>query len=171
MKRIIAFASIALMAAVLGVNVYNSVVDARSWGADIPESIRTARAYFAVVNPGTFFRVASPVNQILALAALVACWRSGGRARLCFGLALVFAVVVDGLTFSFFYPRNAILFGAAAGGGGGGETNVDALATAWSQWRSMNWVRSFIIACGLVCSMKGLDFVYRESKPAPPSHP
>ena len=82
MKRVAAFVSIAFMTTLLGVNVYNSVVDARSWGASIPESILTARIYFKVVNPGTFFRVASPLNQLFALAALVVCWKSGKSVRL-----------------------------------------------------------------------------------------
>ena len=60
MKRVAAFLSIACMAAVLGVNVYTSVVDARSWGTSIPESVLTARRYFAVVNPGTCLLYTSP---------------------------------------------------------------------------------------------------------------
>jgi len=28
----------------------------------------------------------------------------------------------------------------------------------------MNWVRSFILACGLVCSMKGLDAYYSRAQ-------
>ena len=99
------------MAALVGANVYNSVVDARSWGAGIPDSIFTARTYFKVVNPGAFYRVVSPLNQLIALAALVAGWKSGKNVRLYFGLALLFAVLTDSLTFAFFYPHNAILFG------------------------------------------------------------
>src|SRR4051812_1728285 len=110
MKKAFAFTSIALMAAILGANVYTSVVDAKAWGANIPDSILTARSYFSAVNPGAFFRVASPINQLFALATLIACWKSGKRARLCFGLALLIAVLADALTFAFFYPRNAILF-------------------------------------------------------------
>src|SRR3982750_179280 len=107
MKKTFAFTSIALMAVMLGANVYTSVVDAKSWGANIPDSILTARSYFKAVNPGRFFRVASPPNQLFALATLIACWKSGKRARLYFGVAFLLAVLVDALTFAFFYPRNA----------------------------------------------------------------
>ena len=110
MRKICVFASLALMAAMLSVNVYNSIVDARSWSANIPDSILTARNYFKTVNPGTFFRTASPFNQLLALAALVACWKSGRKVRLYFGLAFLLAVLTDALTFAYFYPRNEILF-------------------------------------------------------------
>jgi hypothetical protein len=153
MRKICVFASVALMAAVLGANVYTSIVDARSWSANIPDSILTARNYFQTVNPGTFFRTASPINQILALAALVAGWKSGKKVRLYFGLALLLAVLGDVLTFAYFYPRNDILFRAA-------QANADVFTKICSEWSTMNWVRSTILAFGLVCSMKGLDAYY-----------
>jgi hypothetical protein len=153
MKRVAAFVSIAFMAAVLGVNVYNSVVDARSWGTSIPGSILTARSYFTLVNPGTFFRVTSPLNQLFALVALIVCWKSGKRARLWFGLALLFAVLGEAVTFAYFFPRNEILFHGA-------QVSADVLTKAWSEWSRMNWIRNLIVALGLVCSMKGLDCLY-----------
>src|SRR4051794_2503416 len=159
MEKVFAFIAIVFMSVVLGVNVYTSVVDAKSWGASIPDSILTARSYFKAVNPGTFFRVASPINQFFALAALIACWKSGKRARLYFGLALLLAVLVDALTVAFFYPRNAILFF-------GSEGNVEVLTKAWSEWSIMNWVRSLMLAFGLLCSIKGLDSLYGTGKSA-----
>jgi uncharacterized membrane protein len=146
------------MAAMLSVNVYNSIVDARSWSANIPDSILTARNYFKTVNPGTFFRTASPFNQILALAAVVACWKSGRKVRLYFGLAFLLAVLTDALTFAYFYPRNEILFRAA-------QSNADVFTKICSEWSTMNWVRSIILAFGLVCSMKGLDAYYVKAQP------
>ena len=157
MKRSLAFLSLAVMAGVLAVNVYNSIVDTRSWGANIPDSIVTARNYFRVVNPGTFFRVVSPVNQLLALATLIACWKSGKSARLWFGLAFLFAVLAEGLTFGYFFPRNAILFT-------GGEMNAELLTKLYSEWSAMNWVRNALLAVGLVLSMKGVDSLYRSPK-------
>jgi hypothetical protein len=158
MRKICVFASLALMAAVLSVNVYTSIVDARSWSANIPDSILTTRSYFKAVNPGTFFRKASPLNQLLALAALVACWKSGRKVRLYFGLAFLLAVLTDALTFAYFYPRNDILFFSA-------QSNADVLTKICSEWRAMNWVRSAILAFGLVCSMKGLDAYYLKAQP------
>jgi hypothetical protein len=160
MKKVLAFVSLTLMTIVLGVNVYNSIVDARNWGADIPDSIHTARNYFNVANPGVFFRVASPLNQLFALGTLVVCWKSGKNARLYFGIALLIAVLTDVLTFAFFYPRNEILFLGAEG-------NVDVLMKAWSEWSRMNWVRSLLLVFGLVCSMKGLDSLYKSMQAGP----
>jgi hypothetical protein len=157
MRKICVFASLALMAGVLGVNVYTSIVDARSWRANIPDSILTAREYFKSVNPGTFFRTASPLNQLFALAALVACWRAGRKARLYFGLALLLAALTDALTFAYFYPRNEILFRAA-------QLNADVFTKICSEWSAMNWVRSSILAVGLVCTMKGIDAYYLKAR-------
>ena len=145
------------MAIVLGVNVYNSIVDARNWGANIPDSIHAARNYFNVATPGVFFRVASPLNQLFALATLVVCWKSGKNVRLYFGFAFLIAVLTDVLTFAFFYPRNEILFLGA-------EVKVDVLLKAWSEWSNMNWVRSLLLVFGLVCSMKGLDSLYKTAQ-------
>lgn len=159
MKKMCVFASLALMAAVLGVNVYNSIVDVRSWGASIPDSILIARSYFKAVNPGTFFRTASPLNQLLALATLVACWKSGRKVRLYFGLALLLAVLTEALTYAYFFPRNEILFRAAA-------SNAEAFTRICSEWSIMNWVRNIMLAFGLVCSMKGLDAYYVRAQPS-----
>lgn len=161
MKRVAAFISIVFMTSVLSVNVYNSVVDTKNWGANIPDSILTARNYFTVANPGTFFRVASPLNQLFALAALVVCWKSGKRVRLYFGLAFLIAVLVEAMTFAFFFPRNEILFIGA-------ESNVDVLTKAWSEWSRMNWVRNLLLAFGLVCSIKGLDSLSTRAQAGAP---
>jgi hypothetical protein len=68
-------------AGMLFVNVYTSIVDAPNWGRDIPASIEATRNYFVVANPGTFFRLAAPINQVVTLIALVACWTFDTRVR------------------------------------------------------------------------------------------
>src|SRR4051794_34759945 len=100
MRSIVLAISICLASGVLLVNVYTSVVDARSWGADIPNSISAAREYFKSANPGDFFRVASPLNQVFALAALVLFWKTSSTVRLYLGVALVAYVLADLLTFA-----------------------------------------------------------------------
>jgi hypothetical protein len=157
MKKVFAFVSLGIMAIILGVNVYNSIVDARNWGANIPDSILAARSYFKVANPGVFFRVASPLNQLFALLVLVVCWKSGKSVRLYFGLVFLSAVLAEALTFAFFFPRNEILFLGAEG-------NVGVLMKAWAEWSRMNWVRSLLLAFGLVCSMKGIDSLYGKTQ-------
>jgi len=154
MKNIALFLSIAVAAGMLFVNIYTSLVDAKSWGSDIPQSIATARDYFKTVNPGNFFRIFSPVNQVLALLVLILFWRTSPAIRLCLGAALVLYVLTDVMTFAYFYPRNDIMFKTAA------LTDVETLRNTWAQWNAMNWVRSLVMAIGLGLSCLSLHKIY-----------
>ena len=120
-------------------NIYTSMVDAPNWGRDVPTSILAAREYFSIENPGSFFRVFSPLNQVLALlAVVVSWWAPKGIFPICLA-ALILAVSVDVFTFTYFYPRNEIMFVAPI-------DNVDAIRSALSGWQNMNWIRSGMIA-------------------------
>lgn len=154
MKNLFLFASIALASGLLLVNVYTSLIDSKSWGADIPNSIAAAREYFKHVNPGEFFRKFSPLNQVLGLLALVLFWKSGPSVRLYLGAALGLYILGDVLTFAYFYPRNDIMFKNAQ------LTDTDLLKKTCSEWRSMNWVRSLIILGGLFFSFMALHKIY-----------
>src|SRR5258706_15347362 len=110
MRKFILIIAAIFATGLLFVNVYTSVIDARNWGHDIPGSLMAARAYFSVANPGTFFRVVSPMSQVIALLALIICWRAGTRVRIYCAIAFVLAVSCDLFTFAYFYPRNDIMF-------------------------------------------------------------
>jgi hypothetical protein len=127
--------SAAVASGLLFVNVYNSVVDAPNWGADLPHSLVTARDYFSAANPGNFFRVVSPLNQVLAIIVLVFSWKSHRYLALAF---LVTALLLDAMTFGYFYPRNEIMFIAAM--------DENAVRIAWQEWSNMNWLRSALNA-------------------------
>lgn len=156
MKLLLLFASTALASGLLFANIYTSLVDARSWGASIPQSIETAREYFKTVNPGNFFRMLSPANQVVALLVLILFWKISVTARIYLGMALALYVCVDMLTFAYFYPRNSIMFEK------GSLTDIDALKNALTGWRTMNWLRSLIILAGLVFSFLALHKIYIE---------
>ena len=123
--------SAAVASGLLFVNIYNSVVDAPNWGSDLPHSLETARDYFSVANPGDFFRIFSPLNQVLAILVLVFSWKSHRYLALGF---LATALLLDVLTFGYFYPRNEIMFVAAM--------DEHAVRLAWQEWSTMNWFRS-----------------------------
>src|SRR5258706_9753718 len=136
MRKTILILAAIFATGLLFVNVYTSVVDAQNWGHDIPNSLAAARAYFSAANSGTFFRVASPTSQVLALLALIICWRAGTRVRIYCAAALVLAVSVDLFTFAYFYPRNDIMFFAPI------NPDTQVLRDAWTGWTTMNWLRS-----------------------------
>ncbi len=98
----------------------------------------------------------SPLNQLFALITLVVCWNSGKRARLYFGLVFLSAVLVEVMTYALVFPLKAILFL-------GTEANADVLTKVWSDWRRFNWMRNLMLAFGHVCSMKGLDALYKAT--------
>ncbi|HEX7902446.1 MAG TPA: anthrone oxygenase family protein [Chitinophagaceae bacterium] len=154
MKLLFLFASTALASGLLFANIYTSWVDARSWGADIPRSIETAREYFKTVNPGNFFRMVSPANQVVALLVLILFWKVSATVRIYLGMALAIYVCVDLFTFAYFYPRNSIMFEK------GSLTDIDTLKNAWTGWNTINWLRSFVIFAGLVFSFLALHKIY-----------
>jgi uncharacterized membrane protein len=138
--------SAATAAGILFVNLYNSLIDVPNWGADLPNSLLAARQYFTVVNPGNFFRIISPINQLLALLAVIVCWKFGRERYIAIG-SLVLAVLADVLTFGYFYPRNEILFVAPI------EAGVESLRLVWDQWSTMNWFRSAMCAVNAVLAL------------------
>jgi len=102
MKLLLLFASIALASGLLITNIYTSLVDAKSWGANIPQSIETARDYFKTVNPGFFFRMISPSNQVVALLVLILFWKVSATVRIYLGIELALYVCAAVLTFAYF---------------------------------------------------------------------
>lgn len=153
-RKLILYLSIVVASGALFINVYNSVVDAASWGHNIPESIYTARKYYEVTTPATFLRVFSPLNQILGLLAAILFWKSSRAIRLLLVTALAFYIATDALTFGYFYPRIAIMFE--------GSLDTTSLTQAWREWSDMNWVRSFILATGVFLSSTALHKVYKQ---------
>jgi hypothetical protein len=144
MKKLILTLAATFASGLLFVNVYTSLVDAPNWGRDIPNSLLAARAYMSAANPGTFFRIFSPANQIIALLALIICWRSGKRVRIYCAIALGLAVGGALFTFAYFYPRNAIMFTQPL------TTDTELLKQTWSQWTTMNWPRSAILVVEVI---------------------
>jgi uncharacterized membrane protein len=146
LQQVVVSVAIVVIGAVLGANVYNSVVDAPNWGASIPASLAAAKHYFVQSNPAMFFRVASPLAQFCGLAAVVVCWSRGGSVRWIAVLGLALVVLGDALTFAYFYPRNAILFG---------DTVKDPalLTAAWREWSVMNHVRTAVVVAALACEL------------------
>ena len=154
MALLLLFASISLASGLLFVNIYTSLVDAKSWGANIPQSIEAAREYQKITNPGTFFRTISPLNQVVALLVLILFWKVSADARVYSGIALVLYVCVDVFTFTYFYKKNKIMFETTP------LPDTETLKNALAGWRSMNWVRSLVILAGLAFSFLALNEIY-----------
>jgi hypothetical protein len=155
MKKTILFLSIIVASGLVMVTVYNTIVDARSWGSDIPASIQAAREYYKHVDPRRFYAITGPPNMLLSLLTIILFWKDGLRLRLYFGTAFLLYAAILILTFIYFIPRDLILFTAPI------PDHLDEIRTAVTQWSQMNWLRTLLGLTGVLFSFKGLDTFYR----------
>jgi hypothetical protein len=136
------------------VNVYSSIVDARSWSSNIPDSVATARQYAKDFNAGTFFKLISPLSQILSVLALILFWKYS-PIRLYLALVLASSVFSEIFTVLYFYPRNDIIFRTGA------LSDTEMISKALKEWNTMNWLRSLCMLIGVVFSLFALRECYR----------
>ena len=153
MKKLILFTSVAVASGVLFSNVFNSMVIAVATDSDIPNSIIAGKEFFKVANPGDFFKVFSPASQLLTVLSLLLFWKNGKKVRLFLGIALLCSVSADVMAFTYFHPRTDIMFGNPI-------PEVATLHKLSTEWMTMNWVRSFILLIGVVCSFLAVDRIY-----------
>jgi Domain of unknown function (DUF1772) len=154
MKKLILFLSIICASGLTMVSVYNTVVDAQSWGFDIPASIQTARDYFQHVDPRRFFFVVGPVNLILIVLTLVLFWKDSGSLRFYLAASFACYAAILILTLAYFVPRDLILFTWPI------PDHLEQIRRASAQWSAMNWLRSLFGLAGVLFSFKGLDIYY-----------
>ncbi len=151
MKKTILYVTVAFSSGMFFTMIYNSIVNAANWESNVPNSITAAKEFFAVANPGTFFQVIDPANQILIALALILFWKESASIRVYLGIALLCFVFSTVLTFTYFYPRNEIMFLSEQ------FPDTETLKRVATEWGNMNWVRSFILLAGLVCTILALD--------------
>jgi anthrone oxygenase-like protein len=155
MKKAILFLSIIFASGLVMVTVYNTIVDAKSWGSDIPASIQAARDYYKHVDPRRFYVIIGPPNLLLSLLTIILFWKDGVSLRIYFGASFLLYAAIVILTFTYFIPRDLILFTWPI------QDHIEEIRTASRQWSQMNWVRTLLGLAGVLCSCKGLDTYYR----------
>ena len=160
MKKIIIFLSIITASGLVMITIYNLIVDAKSWGADIPASIQTVRDYYKYVDPRNFFAIIAPINQLLILLAIILFWKDGRKLRFYFSISFLLYAIIAILTFVYFIPRDIIIFSLPV------EGNIEKIKTALAQWKDMNWLRTLIGLAGILSSCKGLDSFYKIQQQA-----
>jgi hypothetical protein len=155
MKKLILFLSIISASGLLMITIYNLIVDSKSWGADIPTSIQTARNYYSQVDPRNFFAIIAPINQFLILLTIILFWKDSISLRLYFSLSFLLYAIIALLTFVYFIPRDIIIFTSPI------EGHTEQIKTALLQWRTVNWLRSLLGLVGILFTFKGLDTFYK----------
>jgi len=157
MKKLILFLSIICASGLTMVTVYNTVVDAKSWGFDIPTSIQTARDYFQHVDPRAFFTVVGPLNEVLLLLTIILFWKDSVGLRFYVASSFVLYAAIVILTLAYFIPRDLILFTSSI------PDHLEQIKAAAAQWSRMNWLRTVLGLAGVLFSFKGLDTYYQTA--------
>ena len=151
MKKIVLYISVAFSSGLFFTLVYNSIVNAANWESNIPQSIIATRDFFVVANPGTFFQLIDPTNMLLVVLALILFWKRSSSIRLYLGIALLCYITSMILTFTYFYPRNDVMFLSQQ------LPDTETLKKAATEWGRMGWVRCLLSLAGLVCTFIALD--------------
>jgi hypothetical protein len=155
MKKAILFLSITVASGLLMVSIYNTLVDAKSWGSDIPASVQTARDYYKHVDPRRFYAIMGPLNLVLSLLTVILFWTHSASLRVYFTTSFLLYAAIVILTFAYFVPRDLILFTWPI------QDHIKDIQMASVQWRLMNWLRSLLGLAGILFSFRGLDMYYK----------
>lgn len=137
------------LALLLGATAYESVVMAPNFERDVPESIDIARRFLQRVTPARYFRVLAPVTQLILLGSVVAAWGTPA-VRTPAVVALVMLVLLDGITFTFHYPRLAIMFKGPM------PEDSQRLRRAAREWAIGNLVRIALLVVAVLAVLHGL---------------
>jgi hypothetical protein len=124
------------------------VVIAPNYECAVPNSISLARQFLQRTTPAHFFRVVAPLAQVLTLLSVIAAWEQ--PARWTFAIALGVLIVADVITFTFHYPRLAIMFNSPV------PQDSDELRRAAREWAMGNWVRGVLLVVALLILLRGL---------------
>lgn len=125
------------VALLLGATWYETVVMAPNYERDVPASILLARQLLARTTPAHFFRAIAPAAQLLALLTVIFDWRKPGCTAFLTGFVAL--VVADLITYTYHYPRLAIMFKSPE------AQDAGALRQAARQWAIGNWVRGALL--------------------------
>ncbi|AHF17752.1 anthrone oxygenase family protein [Niabella soli] len=153
MKKIILYLSVITASGLLMVTVYNSMIDARVWSADIPRSVEAARIYYSHIDPRTFFQFIAPLNQLLVLLLIILFWKDQ-RLRLYFSLSFFLYALIFLLTLYYFVPRDVLIFSLTS------KATAAEMKEALMQWQVVNPVRSLLGLAGIFFTCRGIHHYY-----------
>lgn len=140
------------LALLLGATLYESVVMAPNYERDVPASIDLARQFLRQATPAKFFRPITLLTQLLLLAGVVVSWPiPAGRWRLLGAFGVL--VLLDGITFTFHYPRLAIMFKGTM------PADPARLGRAAREWALGNWVRAALLVVAFLAALQAVTIL------------
>src|SRR5262245_2632798 len=144
--------AIVSLALLIGATAYESIVIAPNFEREIPGSITAARQ-FLQRTPAAYFRPVAPFAQLLLLACVVASWPTPSF-RWPALIALVAAVVTDVVTFTYQYPRVAVMFRRDA------SADDASLRRVAREWAIGNWIRAGLLLLALLATIHAFGQVW-----------
>jgi len=145
-REIVVVGAILGLALLFGAGSYESVVLAPNFQTGA-QALDHFRQFMQATNPGTYFRVVSPLTQLLLLLSIILLWRQSGRRWLLAG-ALLCSILGDVITFTFHYPRNAFLFHEPL------SKDPGTILRVAHEWALGNYVRIAVITVGLLLALR-----------------
>ena len=146
-----------------GASSFQLAVDAPNW-TGVP-ALEHYRAFYPVINPGTFFQTLLPAALLALLAALVCNWRPIATTRWRLVGALADMILVGVLTFTFHFPRNKILFGDPL-------TRPEAFYhQVVTEWVAGDYVRLAMILTAVALVAVSMVRIARDTAPRTPRFP
>jgi hypothetical protein len=154
LRYILTVLAVLSVGALFGGSLYDTLVLAPNLQGG-PEGLEHGRLFMSAATPANFFRVLAPASQMLALVTLVATWRSR-QARWPLLVALAALVMADVVTFTYHYPRNAIMFTA--------PLTVDAarLNAVAREWQTANYLRVFLVLTAWLGTVRALTAIVQQ---------
>lgn len=137
------------VALLLGACAYESVVMAPNFEREIPASIEAARQFLKRTTPGHYFRILAPVTQLLLVAGVIMSWQVMA-ARWALLTALGVLLFTDAITFTYHYPRLAIMFRGPM------PEDHALLARAAREWAMGNIVRVALLLVAFLAVLRAV---------------
>ena len=156
-RLVSSFLPLILLSMLLGASSFQVVVDMPNW-TGLP-ALEHYRAFYQVLNPGTFFQMLLPTTLLALLAALVCNWRPIPATRWRLAGALALTILVGAITFAFHFPRNRILF----------EDPLTRTAAYYRQvvmeWAAGDYIRLAMIVTAIVLVAVSMIRIARDTAP------
>lgn len=142
----------------LGGAIFETVVIVPMWSASAEAARYFNQNPLSTFNTGNFFFIIAPLSTLLAIATLIAGWRTAQPLRFWIRLAIIPFLIIFLATAFYFVPEQIAIKGAPA------QNLSDAELTARaSRWVLLNWIRfsSAFPIWGMTLHALGLS--YRQS--------
>ncbi len=157
LRLVSSFLPLLLLSMLFGASSFQLAVDAPNW-TGVP-ALEHYRAFYPVINPGTFFQTLLPTALLALLAALVCNWRPMPATRWRLAGALALMILVGVLTFTFHFPRNKILFGDPL------TRPAAYYHQVVTEWIAGDYLRLTMIASAIVLVAVSLIRIARDTAP------